>query len=295
MLSKRIAALALLSACLALSCGGGGTEDEAYVVNIARDLKAGDKFRIASSGVVTSSAEGTGIPKKTERYEWEFEAVAEVLTVGEDGAVERLLCKVEKCIDKAAAGRELLPKGYDLFILFRNGVATPPFDKPLPPEDAQLAVMNLLTVGEPGVDLDALFSSGTPRALGAKWPADVKAFLGKSGSDDQATPPEEVGLGGEAHLRGKTKVGEVDCLDLHCEVTFEGLPQPSEWTLAGDTVITVEADMILPLDPALPALSIESKSSMTMDSKMPNPQGGSAVFKAKTEKSVKTKFEPVRR
>ena len=131
MLSKRIAGGLLLSACLAFSCGGDGAGDESYVVNIARDLEAGDKFRIVSSGIVTSSAEGTGIPKKTERYEWEFDALAEVLEVDEGGAPERMLYKVEKCIDKAAAGRELLPKGYDLFVLFRNGVATPPFDKPL--------------------------------------------------------------------------------------------------------------------------------------------------------------------
>jgi hypothetical protein len=282
---RRILILLLLPAA-SLSCSGG--DGETYPVSIARRAKVGDKFRIVSSGSVSSMAEGTGLPRKTEKYEWDFAAVAEVLELDESGAPARLHCKVETCVDRAGAGKELLPKGYDLFVVFKSGIVMFPFDKPLPPEAAQLAVATLLTVGEPGVDLAALFDGETPRAIGEKWAADAAALMSKASEGGPQAPLDKDAITGEAHLRGETTVDGIECLDLHCEATLKALIENVEWTLSGDTVIEVEADMKLPIDPALPVLTVEHRSSIKTDSK-----ATAGSFKSEIEKSVETTIEPL--
>ncbi|MHC4714631.1 MAG: hypothetical protein ACYTAN_15415 [Planctomycetota bacterium] len=286
---RRILILLLLLPAASLSCSGGN--GETYPVKITRTAKVGDKFRIVSSGSVSSMAEGTGLPRKTEEYEWEFTAVAEVLELDESGAPAKLHCKVEKCVDSTGPVKELMPKGYDLFVVFKNGVVTFPFDRPLPPEAAQLAVATLLTIGEPGVDLAALFGGETPRAIGEKWAADVTALMSKASEGGQQL--DKDAYTGEARLRGKTTVNGIECLDLHCEATLKALIENVEWTLGGDTVIEVEADMKLPIDPSLPVLAVEHSSSIKTDSKATGLGGAASSFKSEIKKSVETTFEPL--
>lgn len=269
---------ALVSAITALLvCGCSSDGGRIYSVSLTRRAKVGDTYRITSAGTASSSAVGAGLPLKTEKYDWEFAAVAEVVELDEAGAPSRIACKVEKCVDKASVKQELLPKGYELVIVMRGGVCTFPFDRPLPPEDAQLAVAALLTVGEAGVDLDALFG-GAPRRVGEKWPvADM------AGSE----------ISGQAKVKRLRKVAEIECLDVEMAVELRGVLQSVEWTLGGDTVITVEADMQLPTDPALPILEITWKSTMTVDSPGPPGQEASGSFKSTSETRVTTRVQPL--
>lgn len=282
-----IAVVFTLAALAGCSESGSG---ESFPIVLDRTCKPGDAFRVVSEGVVSSTVEGGGVASKSERYEWELECLLEVVEIDEAGMARRLSCTVERLIDRAQRGKELAPAGSRYSLVVNKGFLQFAPGEPLPGDEVQMALTTLLTVGESGLDLEALFG-GLPRRIGEKWAADVDRFLNARKAERVELAGSAGAVEGRAVLIGKTEVGGVECIKLEMTVKMTADMGASEWTFS-DVVTTIEIEMKVPVDPALPILETAYVSETAMVSPAPPGQAGGDI-EMKTRESVETKVEIV--
>jgi hypothetical protein len=207
-------------------------------------------------------------------------AAAEVLEIAEDGSVSRMKLAMERLMS-FSPDRELAARGTEIIVVFKNRVATFPFDAPLPSDDVQIAISTLLTVAE-GLDLDVLFG-GAPRTADEKWGVDVQAFLATLGEGAALT------VTGKAKTTGLVDSPGAPCLDISLTLTTRGPSETAEWTLSGNSEKSFAIDVKMPTDPALPILSITEESESSVESDGAGGPGG--AFSMKSAKSVTTTVE----
>ena len=265
----------------------GNERGESFPIMLDRPSAVGDAFRVVSAGTVSSSTEGGGVPSKTEKYVWRLEGVLEVVETDADGMPRRLSLTVEKLASEAKGGGELAPAGSQYSLVLNKGVLQFAFDETFPPDEVQMAVTTLLTVGEPGLDLEALFG-GAPRRIGEEWAADVDRFVKARRAEGADVDVSTGAVEGRAVLAGRTEIDGVECLEIEMSVKMTGDMGESEWTFT-DAATTIEIEIKVPVDPSLPILEAAHESEMEMVSPAPTGRGGD--LRMTSEKSVTTKVE----
>ena len=287
--------LAIVSVCWA----------ESYSLKIVRPEKVGDKAALSSKASdqmdLIATNGGKIVDYKAIYQSGALDAVREVLTVNDKGKPTKLKLTVKSLkysANKDAEPKEILTDG-KVVIATRSGKdASFTIDgKEL--GDAAIKALKLVVPLGPEnslFDVESLFNTKTPRAVGDDWDAGVDEMI-KSMGADMSVQFDPQTSGGKIQLERIEKVNGINCGILTGSVTLvplsmRGLPEGTDFT---DSAYKLTLTCPVPVDPEAPELGGKLVMTTSLKADFPTSNGGKARIHIIDAMSHEESTKPIKR
>ena len=248
-----------LAAILGLSFAGSARAED-YKIKLMRSLKVGDEIALH---VTSKSSQVVSVnPNMPQAFMVELTGAVKVLAVNEKtGTPTKLSCTVSKLTND---GNDLYPAGTVITGEKVNKMDTYTIDgNPVDAMNVPMlsAVLELTDPTRATTD-DEMYGTDQPQAIGGTWPVSPDKLAADLAEEGLPVPAES--LKGTVKLDDVKKVSNVDAMLLNTHITADGFKATLPGAAVTDGKLDVAADMIMPVNPSLPGLSMKMKLHMSM-------------------------------